>query len=393
MFSSRIPREMVANELTQLLAQKLATSQTIIDLTQSNPTTIGLDYPQVAILAALSQPPALIYQPHAKGLVTARQAIVDYYQTRNVIVDIEHILLTASTSEAYTLLFKLLMEPGESVLVPVPSYPLFEHLAQVECIRPLPYPIHFDTQWHFDFAALEAACQPHTRAIIIVHPNNPTGSYLKKFELARLIDFCQRHQLALISDEVFYDYAHEIDPQRAASMATVDEILTITMNGLSKAVGLPQMKLGWMVVNGPRTILSEALERLEFITDLFLSVGSPIQHALPAILSLAADIQGQIAQRVAQNRQWLATYLNDSLCRLLPAEGGWYAVLQIPRIIPEEQLVMQLLEQDNILVHPGYFFDFPAEGWLVVTLLTPYAEFCAGIIRLRHRIEVVTNHI
>ncbi|MEW6730770.1 MAG: pyridoxal phosphate-dependent aminotransferase [Acidobacteriota bacterium] len=387
-FSSRTPREIVINRFSQLIERKRFEGAELLNLTESNPTRAGFDYPQKDLLAALAQPASLRYEPDPKGLMRARMAVVDYYAERAITVEGERIVLTASTSEAYTWLFKLLAEPGDSVLVPVPSYPLFDHLAHVECVKPIPYPLYFDGAWQIDFAALRAACRPDTRAIILVNPNNPTGSFLKRYELAQLIDICHQENLVLICDEVFADYAYDQDNERVSSLTSVNEILTFTLNGLSKIAALPQLKLGWIVVNGHTAIAEEACARLEFIADLFLSVATPVQHALSALLASAPMLQDQLRIRVADNRAWLAAELvPQSGCQLLPAEGGWYAIVRVPRIMSEEEMVLELLEYDNVLTHPGYFFDFPSEAWLILSMITPTEIFREGTSRLLRRIH------
>jgi hypothetical protein len=280
------------------------------------------------------------------------------------------------------------MEPGESVLVPVPSYPLFEHLARVESVVPISYHLFFDGAWHIDISALRREIEPGTRAIILVSPNNPTGSTLKRSELEQLIEICSEHNLALISDEVFADYLYDEDPERVKSVTANSEVLTFALNGLSKIAGLPQVKLGWMIVNGPQDLLPEALNRLEFITDLFLSVNTPVQHTLPQLLEFASSLQDQLRERIGQNREWLESQLSrESGLRLLPAEGGWYAILQVPRLMPEEEMVIEFLERDNLLVHPGYFFDFASEAWLIMSLINKPGLFQLGVERLLNRFE------
>ncbi|MBI4852477.1 MAG: pyridoxal phosphate-dependent aminotransferase [Acidobacteria bacterium] len=387
MFSSRTPKELTTNKLTKIIEQKKLDNENLLDLTQSNPTSIDIIYPEKEILSALSNPKALIYQPDPKGLFNARKAIVDYYKLRKINIDIENIFLTASTSEAYTLLFKLLMEPGDSLLVPVPSYPLFEHLAQVEGVKTINYTLHYDGTWYIDFHLLQSLCKKNTRAIIIVNPNNPTGSFLKKNELAKLIEFCKDNQLALISDEVFCDYAHYADNERVSTIAEVSEILTFSLNGLSKAACLPQLKLGWILINGQGDNFYQAHNRLEFITDLFLSVSSPVQHALPELLKLAEGIQEQILKRALSNYSWLKSQIKpESVCSLLPIEAGWYAIIQIPKIVPEEELILELLIKDNLIIHPGYFFDLQMDGYLVVSLITKPNIFQVAINKLLSRI-------
>lgn len=392
MFSSRTPSQLLANKLTLITEQKKLDQEVILDLTQSNPTSIDINYPEQEILSALANPKALLYQPDPKGLLSARTAIVNYYQLKQIAVNVENIFLTASTSEAYTLLFKLLVNPGESVLVPVPSYPLFEHLAQVEGVKSISYPLYFDGSWHIDFYVLKNVCRKDTRAIIIVNPNNPTGSFLKQRELTELITFCKDNQLALISDEVFCDYTHYDDSQRVSSIAEVNEVLTFSLNGLSKAAGLPQLKLGWIVINGQGEVFQEAYNRLEFITDLFLSVSSPVQHALPTLLTLMPTIKDQILQRVLNNYNWLKEQIkSESVCSLLPVEAGWYGILQVPKIMSEEELLVELLVKDNLVVHPGYFFDLQMDGYLVVSLITRPEIFQTGVNRLLNRIDKLVH--
>lgn len=390
MFSSRTPLQLTSNKLTQVIEQKYLKGEEILDLTQSNPTRIDIDYPKEEILAALTSSNTLLYNPDPKGLATARDAVIGYYKNHLIDVDRERIYLTASTSEAYTILFKLLMEPGDSVLVPTPSYPLFEHLAQVECVKHIGYPLYFDGMWYIDFPMLEKLCQKNTRAIVIVNPNNPTGSFLKQSELSDLIRFCKEHNLALISDEVFCDYAHENVDDKVRTVAEISDVLTFTLNGLSKYAGLPQLKLGWIVINGSGEVFQEASSRLEFITDLFLSVSSPVQHALGKLLEIAPKIKNQIHNRVIENLNWLKEQISrESVCNLLTSEGGWYAILKVPKIIPEEELILELLIKDNLIVHPGYFFDFQMEGHLIVSLITKKDIFQLGIKRLLSRIELI----
>jgi hypothetical protein len=392
MFSSRTPAELTSNKLTQIAEEKLLKKEEILDLTQSNPTSAEISYPEEEILSALTDPKALIYKPDPKGLITARQAVVDYYQQKKINLNVENIFLTASTSEAYTLLFKLLMEPGDSVLVPIPSYPLFEHLAKIECVNPISYPLYFDGDWHIDFAILATACQKNTRAIIIVNPNNPTGSFISKQDLKILINFCKENNLALISDEVFCDYIHHKNSEKVTSIAAINEILTFSLNGLSKSAGLPQLKLGWIAINGQGEVFKRALSKLEFITDLFLSVSSPVQHALPKLLELSKEIQKQILDRVLSNYAYLKTQMHSgSVCNLLPLEAGWYVILRVPKITSEESLTIELLQKDNIIVHPGYFFDLQMEGYLVISLIVKQSAFQFAIQKLLSRIHSQFN--
>jgi aspartate/methionine/tyrosine aminotransferase len=312
----------------------------------------------------------------------ARDAVSAYYTARGLRVAPAHVLLTASTSEAYCYLFKLLTDPGGEVLVPSPSYPLFEFLADMESVAVRPYPLEYHGAWRIDIAALEAALTPRTRAIILVNPNNPTGSYVKRAELGMLTSLCAARGIALISDEVFADYALTEDPERVSSLAGVEECLAFSMSGLSKVAGLPQMKLGWIVAAGPPALRSEALEKLEWIADTYLSVSTPVQCAAPALLAAAETVQRQIRERSAANLAFARAALDDSAANILAVEGGWYITLQVPRIRSEEEWTLRLLEHDGVLVQPGFFYDFESEAFLVVSLLTAPGIFREGLPRI-----------
>jgi len=389
-FSSRFKWNLQANRLTLLLDEKQQQGVKIFDLTESNPTAVGFDYPAADILPALAQPQILRYEPNPRGSRSARQAVAEYYSRRGELVEPEQIHLTVSTSEAYTFLFKLLADPGENILVPQPSYPLFDFLAGLEGIELAPYRLIYDNEkeeWRIDFDSLTGAINRQTRAIILVNPNNPTGSFLKRDELAGLVQICAKHQLALIVDEVFSDYAFSSHPERVETLVGISEIMTFVMSGISKILGLPQMKLGWIIVNGPEALRRQAQEYLELLADTYLSVSTPVQHAAPKWLKLKPVLQSQISKRVRVNWAFLQTQLaNETNCRLLRAEGGWYAILQSDGFMPEEDLILTLLEKDNVLVHPGYFFDFEKEGFLIVSLLPQPEIFREGVLRLLKRI-------
>jgi alanine-synthesizing transaminase len=379
MFSTRTPRDLTPNPLSLAIAEKRRSGARLYDLTQSNPTRAGIAYPSERILAALATPAGLRYEPDARGLSVARDAVAAYYAERDVAVAPERVVLTASTSEAYSLLFKVLADPGDEVLVPVPSYPLFEHLARAEGVAPVFYPLGFDGAWRLDVATIRERVTPRSRAVVVVSPNNPTGSTLKRDELAALVRVCAEHDLALVCDEVFSDYVTRDDPRRVPSVAATADVLTFALNGLSKIAGLPQLKLGWIVANGPTRALDEALARLEFAADLYLSVASPVQQALPSLLAVAPEIRDRIRARVADNRAWLESRVGgESPCDVLPAEGGWNAVVRVPRIVPDERLVLDLLEREDVVAHPGFFFDFDRDGLLVLSLLPAEDEFRAG---------------
>ncbi len=388
MFSARFKWDLETNQLAKLMGEKKRAGVQWLDLTQSNPTRCGFAYPVTELLAALSQTGTLQYDPHPQGLLTARAAIADYYQTRQQIIDPAQIFLTASTSEAYAWLFKLLTDAGDEVLVPQPSYPLFEFLATLEGVALRPYQLQYlhPRGWRLDFDSLAQAVTSRTRAIIIVNPNNPTGSYLKQSESAQLAAFCRAHHLALIVDEVFNDYALLDDPDHVTDFANSSE-LTFVLNGFSKLLALPQMKLGWIVVQGASDLRRAAEARLELIADTFLSVNTPVQEAAPEWLRRRTDIQQEIMARVKMNLEFLARAVENSACRLLKVEGGWCATLEVPRRCSEEELVLQLLAQDNVLVHPGYFFDFPREAFLVVSLLPEPETLQAGIAKILARLS------
>ena len=384
MFSSRLDWSAPENPLAKLLQEKRARGNALLDLTQSNPTAAELSYPAEQILAALAEPRALRYQPDPAGLAEARAAVAQYYGN----VSTDRVLLTASTSEAYAFLFKLLADPGDEVLVPRPSYPLFEFLAALESVSVVHYPLVFHGRWQIDFDGLRRNITPRTRAVVLVNPNNPTGSFLKKTELDQLIDLCRAHDLAIISDEVFSDYELGSDPQRVRSLTGVSEVLTFVLSGFSKVLGLPQLKLGWMIAGGPEPAWVHARECLDLISDTYLSVGTPVQWAAGPLIELRETIQRQIRERVRENRAWLAERIGaQSPWRLLETEGGWYAVVEAPRIYSEEEWVLRLLKEDNVLVQPGYFFDFEAEAFLVASLLTPPAAFREGMERILARAD------
>jgi aspartate/methionine/tyrosine aminotransferase len=392
MFSSRLSWDLRPNRLATLLAAKRQADAEVLDLTESNPTRAGFSYPSGEILGALAEARAMLYEPAAAGLRQAREAVAGYYAERGQSVGPDQILITASTSEAYTHLFKLLADPGDEVQAPRPSYPLFEFLAGLESARVVAYPLLYHHGWWLDTEALVRAVTGRTRAVILVHPNNPTGSFVKRDELERLLALCAERDLAVICDEVFADYAFAPDPRRVATLAGVDEVLTFSLSGLSKIAGLPQMKLGWIVVSGPPGIRAQAIERLELIADTYLSVGTPVQHALPRLLAAGATVRQQITARLRENLDWLrATICSAPACELLEVEGGWYATLRLPRIRTEEEWALGLLEKHDVLVQPGFFYDFPSEAFLVLSLLTLPETFREGVRRLLGQLQAATN--
>jgi len=390
MFSSRFTWSLTTNRLSAALEARRAAGMTVLDLTQSNPTRAGLNYLHGVILEAISSPESLDYEPDPRGLSCARQAVAEYYALRGETVNPEAIYLTASTSEAYAFLFKLLADPGDEVLVPQPSYPLFDFLAALEAVHVARYPLQYDDThgWHIDLDALANLITTKTKALIIVNPNNPTGSFLKKNELLQLNALCAEHGLALIVDEVFSDYAFGDDACRVRSIIGNRETLTFVLSGLSKICGLPQMKLAWIHVSGPARQVAESSERLDIIADTYLSVSTPIQHAAADLLVLGWEMQKQIIERVKKNLETLRAQCSEGRpCRVLQQEGGWYAILELSGKFSEEEFCLTLLNEDGVYVHPGYFFDFARQGFVVLSLLTPSDIFKQGVLKIIRRAE------
>ncbi len=385
MFSNRVPRDLTANRLSAMVEAARAAGRPVIDLTISNPTQVGFEYPN-DLLAPLADPSALHYEPRPLGGMNARQAVARDYERQGVPVPVDRVVLTASTSEAYSVLFKLIAEAGDEVLVPRPSYPLFEHLTRLDLVSATPYDLEYHSAWSIDIASVERAITPRTRALLLVSPNNPTGSFVTEGELDQLAALCAPRDIAIIADEVFADY--ELEPGAAAAAgraATRRDVLTFSLGGLSKSAGLPQVKLGWIAVSGPDALVASAIDRLELVCDTYLSVSTPVQVAASALLTAGASIRAQIAARTLENYRSLhSTIASVPSCRMLRSDGGWSAVLQVPSLEPEEDLVLRLLDE-GVLAQPGYFFDFPRESFLVVSLLTPPAALADGINRvLRH---------
>jgi alanine-synthesizing transaminase len=375
-FSTRSRFERRKSALQVAREAALRGGRRLLDLTLSNPTDAGLP-PFSQALAALQTAGGHCYQPEPLGLLSAREAVSAWMTAQGVPVAPERIVLTASTSEAYAFLFKLLCDPGDEVLVPVPSYPLFGYLAQLESARVTSYPLHYDGHWHAPLHLLREACSPATRAVITVHPNNPTGSYLKRDELAGLASL----GLPIISDEVFAPYPLEADPNRAASALQARDAPVFSLHGLSKLAGLPQLKLAWICIGGPEAWVEESQARLELIADTFLSVATPVQLALPAILSAHAPFTAAIASRIARNLARLRELTAGTALDVLRVEGGWYAVVRLPAVLDDHGWALRLLEQD-VWVQPGYFYDFAQGSYIVLGLLTVEREFDQGLTRI-----------
>lgn len=368
MFSERTPKDFAENALSRRVNELRRSGARILDLTESNPTRAGFLAPP-ELLALLADPQGARYSPDSRGLRSAREAVSRDYAARGVSVDPDHIILTASSSESYSLLFKLLANPGDEVLVPTPSYPLFGYLADLDSVRVRTYPLRFDHEWHLSVDSLAVHIGERTRAVVVVHPNNPTGSFLKRTEAMALAAVCAERGIAILADEVFADFGLSDDAARHPSFALDSPALSFSLGGLSKSCALPQMKVGWIAISGPRTLRDEALARLEFIADTYLSVATPIQLALPRILEAKASLQAPIRARLARNLDALrAAVAAHSELTLLPAEGGWSVLLQCPATRTDEERALHALDA-GVLVHPGHFFDFESGCYLVVSLL------------------------
>lgn len=380
MFSERTNWILAKNRFTQAVEEARAQGATILDLSASNPTRIGLEYDAATILRALSSPQSLDYDPQPKGLLAARTAVAAYYRDEHLIsnLDPEQIVLTTSTSEGYSYVFRLLCNAGDELLVPKPSYPLFEFLADLQDVKLVPYSLIYDHGWQMDFHSMSQAVTSRTKGMVVVHPNNPTGSYVRGAEFGPLNAFCQDHHLALILDEVFLDYPLDDSPH--ASFADNQSVLTFTLSGLSKISALPQMKAAWIVTSGPKTQVHAAMGRLEVIADTYLSMNAPVQWALPSLLQQRKTIQPQLRQRVESNLAELDRQLAlQESCQRLCLAGGWNAVLRVPVVQSDEELAIRLVREKSVMVHPGHFYDFPSEGYLVLSLITPPEDFAEGL--------------
>jgi hypothetical protein len=389
MFSSRTNWPLIPNRLSQILRERRTRGLPILDLTESNPTRCGFALDANEILAPLCDPRALTYEPNPRGPLLTREAVAQYYSGKGVALHPEQIFLTTSTSEAYSFVFRLVANAGERILVPQPSYPLFDFLGGLDDVEVLPYPLIYDDGWQVDWETLALRWDQNTRAVLGVHPNNPTGSYIKKHEWARMIEMCCRTSVALIADEVFADYGFRPDADRVVTHAQACDALTFTLSGLSKISALPQMKLAWIVVNGPVALREEAQARLEVIADTYLSVSTPVALAAPQWLARRRAIQAQILERVQGNLAQLDAQLAPGLpVSRLKVEGGWYAILRVPATRSDEDWAAELLSQEGVVVHPGHFYDFPSEGYLVLSLLPAPETFEHALRRLLARMRV-----
>lgn len=387
MFSNRLDWDAPVNALGLLLAEKRARGEPLIDLTQSNPTRVDLAYPVAAILEALARPEAMVYRPDSRGLPAARHAIARYYSGQGADIDPAALFLTAGTSEAYGMLFKLLADPGDEVLVPRPGYPLLAYLAAFEGLGAVAYPQWYDDirGWQVDPDLVQALITPKTRAVVLVSPNNPTGAYAAPETLAALDRVCRRNDLALIVDEVFADYPASPPTATHLSALAGRTALTFVLNGFSKMLALPQVKLAWIAVGGAAAAARQAQSRLETLLDFYLSAAASVQHAAERLLALRTGIQRQVLARLADNARTLETQIGRTTnCRLLPRQGGWYAVVRFADAVADETRALHLLSQTNTLVHPGFFYDFDTEGYVVLSLLPAPELFRAGTANLFH---------
>lgn len=389
MFSSRIPGDFAMNRLSAAVASHRRGGRPLLDLTVSNPTKAGIVYPH-DLLSSMGSPTSTTYSPEPFGAEHARSAVSRDYARRGISVALQRIVLTASTSEAYSVLFKLLCEPtGDDVLVPAPSYPLFEHLAQLDGVTPRSFVLEYHGRWELEEGSLDAAWTDRTRAVLAVSPNNPTGSVLSDAEFAAITSRCAQRGAALVVDEVFADYPlARAGEERSTVSLPQSDALTFRLGGLSKSVGLPQVKLGWIAVEGPDDLVAAALERLELICDTYLSVSTPVQVAAPDLIKRGAAVRTQIQQRIRANYALLesAVQAHPSI-ELLRADAGWTAVLRVPAGRTEEEIVLTLLSERDTLVHPGFFFDFAHEAFVVVSLLPEPHVFAEGVSRLLEHVH------
>ncbi len=388
MFSTRTEWDFRPTDLTARLANLRARGVGVIDLTESNPTRCGFDYHPHLTLDPLSTRRSLVYEPHPKGILLARTAVAEFYARQGIHIDPERIVLTAGTSEAYTFLFRLLCNGRDSVILPKPGYPLLDYLCQMNDVLPRHIYLRRDEGWAHDLEAIGVELAARSKALVVVHPNNPTGSYVASLQRKRICEMVGASHAALIVDEVFHPFALSGDVP-PPSFSSTSECLTFTLNGISKLLGLPQLKLAWIIVSGPQEEVEDALRRLEVIADLFLSVATPVQQALPVLLQDAADVAGQIRSRIRRNAMRLTecSRTHRSIECLLP-QGGWHALLKLPSVRSAHEWSLHLLDVHHTLVHPGDLFDFEEEGIVVVSLIQKPEIFEEGIERISVAVAV-----
>lgn len=385
-FAARTNWTLEENAYTQALHRHKQSGRELLDLTASNPTTCGFEYDESAILGSLQSAAALRYDPQPKGLPPARAAVAEYYAAIGAAIDPERLILTTGTSEAYSFLFRLLCEPGDEVMAAHPSYPLFDFLASIQDVKLRPFHLLYDHGWQVDFGELEKCIGARTRAILLVHPNNPTGNFISEREAEQMNALCARHDLPLVVDEVFLDYRLRSDSARPPGHGTFARnaaALTFVLSGLSKISALPQMKAGWIAASGPERLVRDSIARLEVVADTYLSLSGPIQHALPALLAQRKSLQPRLMSRIESNLRTLDGQIaRQRLVTRLECQGGWYAVLRVPAVQSDENLAVELLEGCSVAVHPGHFYDFSEEGFLVISLIAPAGQFEEGIRRV-----------
>ncbi len=393
MFSKRTSWSLEKNPLTHLYEDLKSQGCDILDLTVSNPTKCHIDYPEEKILNPLLNKENILYQPVSSGLVSARESVSSIYEEVGISIDPSCVILTSSTSEAYSFLFRLLLDEGDHILLPRPSYPLFEFLANLNDVNADFYSLTYDQNWKIDFKKLEALIGEKTRAIVLVNPNNPTGSFVSAEELEEINKICKKHNISIICDEVFFDYDFQSSGCGGDSLVHNQEVLTFVLGGLSKALGLPQMKLSWILTSGPNQQVDEALGRLEIICDTYLSVSTPSQNALSDWLSLKTDMQKRIKSRLESNLLTFNKILHErkDLLEMRNPQGGWYAIAKILRNVEEEKLVYDLLKEKHVFIHPGYFFDFEDEPYFVFSLLTSPEIFSEGLQRIISYLDVFSE--
>ncbi|MDP8212305.1 MAG: pyridoxal phosphate-dependent aminotransferase [Candidatus Zapsychrus exili] len=384
-FSCRTNWELSENKITFTLDKLKEDNIDIINLTESNPTKCNFHYP-AEIVSSLSSKENLSYSPHSQGNLLARKAVSAYYKTMGLNVDEDAIFLTSSTSEGYCYLFRILADTGDNVIFPRPSYPLFQFLTDLNDVKMKNYSLAYDKAWSVDFDSLLEEISIKTKAVAVVNPNNPTGSFIKECEKSKLNKICKENNLAIISDEVFFDFCFD-ENKKYPSFVENDEVLTFALGGLSKTLGMPQMKLSWIIISGPDDLVEEAKARLDVVADTFLSVNTPVQNACPVWLSKRVEIQQQMLNRIKCNLTFLEKELDNSKADLLKTEGGWYVAFKISDKYKEEDLVLELLKKDHVFVHPGYFFDFQDEPYVVVSLLPEQENFQKGIGRVINRLS------
>ncbi len=396
--NGRVPWPETPNEWSRLASVRRARGLPVFDLTISNPSRAALGDAGLSLRLALAQAPSFDYNPHPQGACDARRAVAAWYADRadrapSAALSPERIFLTASSSESYAFLFQALCAPGDEILVPLPSYPLFEYLAGLNAVEPRSYRLRYHAEWMIDFDSIERALTPRTRALVVVNPNNPTGSYISEPEAHLLLEFCAAHRLALIADEVFEEYA--LTPShagRASFSRPRERALCVSLGGLSKSAGLPQMKLGWMILNGPEKTVEELRGRLLLVADTYLSVSTPIQAALPSLLDAGRAIGDAIRERLRVNIERLRDIAAGAPhLTVLRVEGGWNAVLRLPSFRTDAEWCGGLIEHEGVLAQPGYLYDFEQDAMLVLSLLTPPAMFAEGVERLRAFVEAAVR--